>query len=212
MPNYWPAYCLTSDFDSTALSPMQFRNYLVFLGFILAFPAFADTANPAALSEVPHDYRIVPGDVLEISVWREEGLNNKVLVRPDGGISYPLIGGVTAGGLTVEQLRGEIKGRLAEFLSDPEVAVSVVNSNQRVYVVGKVNKPGDFPVPNRVSVMQALAMAGGLTPFADRDDISILRRSGDQTLRLPFDYGDVEGGERLEQNILLENGDVVVVP
>ncbi|MGZ8242585.1 polysaccharide biosynthesis/export family protein [Methylomagnum sp.] len=191
---------------------MQLRNILVFLGFILAFAAFGDTANPASLSELPHDYRIVPGDVLEISVWREEGLNNKVLVRPDGGVSYPLIGGVAAGGLTVEQLRGELKGRLAEFLSDPEVAVSVVNSNQRVYVVGKVNKPGDFPMPNRMSVLQALAMAGGLTPFADRDDIGIIRRVGPETRRLPFDYDSAEDGENLEQNILLENGDVVVVP
>lgn len=191
---------------------MQLRNMLFWLGLALAAPASADTANPAVPGELPYDYRIVPGDVLEISVWREEGLEQKVLVRPDGGISFPLIGNVAAGGLTVDQLRGEIGARLGEFLSAPEVTVSVVNSNQRIYVVGKVNKPGDFPILNRVTVMQALAMAGGLTPFADRDDIAVLRRSGQENLRLPFDYDSVEDGENLEQNVLLQNGDVVVVP
>jgi polysaccharide export outer membrane protein len=191
---------------------MQLRNTLLFLGFALATPVFGDMANPIVTGEVPHDYRIVSGDVLEISVWREEGLNQKVLVRPDGGISFPLIGTVAAGGLTVDQLRGEIAARLGEFLSTPEVTVSVVNSNQKIYVVGKVAKPGDFPMLNRVTVMQALAMAGGLTPFADRDDIAILRRAGKENLRLPFDYDLAEDGENLEQNILLQDGDVVVVP
>jgi polysaccharide export outer membrane protein len=191
---------------------MQLRNMLFWLGLALAASASADTANPVVPGELPYDYRIVPGDVLEISVWREEGLAQKVLVRPDGGISFPLIGNVAAGGLTVDQLRGEIGARLGEFLSAPEVTVAVVNSNQRIYVVGKVNKPGDFPILNRVTVMQALAMAGGLTPFADRDDIAVLRRSGQENLRLPFDYDSVEDGENLEQNVLLQNGDVVVVP
>jgi polysaccharide export outer membrane protein len=191
---------------------MQLRNILVFLGLALAAPAFGDMANPVVPGEVPHDYRIVPGDVLEIAVWREDGLNTKVLVRPDGGISFPLIGNVTAGGLTVEQLRGEIGARLGEFLAAPEVTVAVMSSNQRIYVLGRVNKPGDFPMVNRISVMQALALAGGLATFADRDDIAILRRSGPETLRLPFDYDSVRDGENLDQNILLENGDVVVVP
>ena len=191
---------------------MSIRSLLYFALFALVTPAFGDVAKPAVSGEIPHFYRIVPGDVLEISVWREEGLNQKVLVRSDGGISFPLVGNVTAGGLTVDQLRAAITAKLAEFLSDPEVNVAVVNSNQRVYVVGKVNKPGDFPMVNRISVMQALAMAGGLTPFADRGDIAILRRSGTETLRLSFDYGDVADGDELEQNILLQDGDVVVVP
>jgi polysaccharide export outer membrane protein len=184
---------------------------LLLLGPVSALAA-PETADASALREMPHDYKIVPGDVLEISVWKEEGLINKVLVRPDGGISFPLIGNLIAGGLTVDQLRGEIRGKLTEFLSEPEVTVSVVNSNQRIYVVGKVAKPGEFPIASRVTVMQALAMAGGLTPFADGGDISILRRTAAETLRLPFDYDDVESGENLEQNIPLQNGDVVVVP
>lgn len=191
---------------------MRFRHLLAFLASCFALPAPGDAGNPSVVGQPPYDYRIVPGDVLEISVWREEGLNNKVLVRADGGISYPLIGNAIAGGLTVEQLRGDLKDRLAEFLTDPEVSVSVVNSNQRVYVVGKVNKPGDFPMPSRITVMQALALAGGLTPFADRDDIGVLRHDGPGTVRLPFDYDSAEAGEDLRQNILLENGDVVVVP
>jgi polysaccharide export outer membrane protein len=191
---------------------MQLRNTLVLLALALASPLSGHAANPLVTGEVPHDYRIVPGDMLEISVWREDGLNQKVLVRPDGGISFPLIGNVAAGGLTVDQLRDEIGRRLGEFLSSPEVTVSVLNSNQRIYVVGKVNKPGEFPMFTRVSVLQALAMAGGLTPFADRDDIAVLRRTDKENLRLPFDYDSIENGESLEQNILLQNGDVVVVP
>ncbi len=164
------------------------------------------------MGEVAQDYRIVPGDILEISVWREEGLKEKVLVRPDGGISFPLLGDLPAGGLSVEQLRGELAARLGEFLSEPEVTVAVVSTNQKVYVLGKVNRPGDIPMPKRVTVMQALAMAGGLTPYADHDDIAVLRREGAETLRFLFDYDGVAGGETLEQNILLRDGDVVVVP
>ncbi len=191
---------------------MQILKFALLLLFTLVAPVFGEAPNSPPRAEVSSDYRIVPGDVLEISVWREEHLDNKILVRPDGGISFPLIGTVSAGGLTVDQLRSEIAGRLAAFISNPEVTVSVVNTNQKVYVLGKVNKPGEFPMASRITVMQALAMAGGLTPFADRDSISILRRSGTETLRLSFDYDSAEDGDDLEQNILLQNGDVVVVP
>jgi polysaccharide export outer membrane protein len=196
---------------------MRFCYVLLFLmslaTFALSAPAAPTAPKPGlAKPELPYDYQIVPGDVLEISVWREEGLDLKILVRPDGGISFPLIGSVVAGGRTVDQLRDEISKRLGDFLSSPEVTVAVVNSNQKIYVVGKVGKPGEFLILKRITVMQALAMAGGLTPFADRDDIGILRRKGKDELRLPFDYDSVESGEKLEQNILLQDGDVVVVP
>jgi polysaccharide export outer membrane protein len=194
---------------------MQTRNLVLLLGLALAFAAFGDAGyapNPASLGETPQSYRIAPSDVLDISVWREESLNSKVLVRPDGAISFPLLGELAAAGLTIEQLRQEIAARLGEFLSEPEVTVAVVNTNQRVYVLGKVVKPGDFPIADRVTVTQALAMAGGLTPFADRDDIAVLRRAGAETRRFLFDYDSIEDGENLEQDILLQNGDVVVVP
>jgi polysaccharide export outer membrane protein len=191
---------------------MQFRNIVLYFCVFFVSPLLADEANPAVTSQIPHDYRIVPGDVLEISVWREEGMESKVLVRPDGQISFPLVGNLPAGGRTVDEVRSELKSRLGEFLSSPEVTVQVLNSNQKVFVVGKVAKPGEIPMLNRISVLQALAIAGGLTPFADRDDISVLRRTEKGNLRLPFDYDTVESGENLDQNILLQNGDVVVVP
>lgn len=179
--------------------------------FIAAGSVSADAANPTPLLQMPQDYRIVPGDVLEISVWREEGLTKQVLVRADGGLSFPLVGDLAAGGLTVEDVRATVTDRLSEYLADPVVSVSVITTSQKIYVVGKVNKPGEFVTPGRVTVMHALALAGGLNPFADRDDITILRQRGDQTTPLPFDYDAVAAGEDLEQNILLMNGDVVVV-
>jgi len=191
----------------------------IFLSFVIFLAVsgigLADAADPAQTSQIAQvapDYRIVAGDVLEISVWKEEGLTNKALVRPDGGISFPLVGNLQAEGQTAEQLKKELAKRLAEFLSDPAVTVSIISTNQKVYVVGKVNKPGEVPLTSHITVTQALSMAGGLSAFADEDDIKILRRSGNQTISLPFDYKSVSDGEDLEQNIELINGDVVLVP
>jgi len=185
---------------------------LLLIVFFFAPQAFSDEAKATVVRDLPQDYRIVPGDGLEISVWKEEGMSSKLLVRPDGGISFPLIGEMNAAGLTVSQLRAELVKRLGGLISEPDVTVSVTGSNQKIYVLGKVNKPGDFPMFSRLSVMQALALAGGLTTFADRDDIKVLRQVGGRTETFHFDYDDVADGEELEQNILLMNGDTVVVP
>jgi polysaccharide export outer membrane protein len=180
------------------------------IGSVSAAPPARPDPLPAA--QVPPDYRVGPGDVLEISVWKEEELNKQALVRPDGGITFPLIGEIPAGGRTVDQIKREVVRRLADYVSDPEVSVALVTINQKIYVVGKVNKPGEFVTPDRVSVMQALSMAGGLTPFADNDDIVIIRHIGGRETVLPFDYDAVANGNGLEQNIWLQRGDVVVVP
>ena len=158
-------------------------------------------------------YRVGPEDVLEISVWHEDALKKEVLVRPDGGISYPLIGEVQAAGKTVLAISQEIAKRLERFIPDPAVSVAILKvGSQRVYVIGKVNKPGEYPVGRYVDVLQALSMAGGLTPFADGNDIRVMRREGERQVVLPFAYGRVVRGEKLEQNIQLRGGDVVVVP
>ena len=191
---------------------MQKTFLSIFLFFAGMTIGFADTANPAPSRQMAQDYRISPGDALDISVWKEEGLASKTLVRPDGGISFPLIGNLTAEGLTADQLKKEIAKRLGEYLSDPEVTVSVLATNQKVFVVGKVNKPGEVQLTSPLTVIQALAMAGGLAPFADEDDIKILRRSDHETISLPFDYDSVSKGDDLEQNIQLQNGDVILVP
>jgi polysaccharide export outer membrane protein len=172
-------------------------------------PATARTGTTAALP----DYGIQPGDVLTVSVWKEEGLQSEVLVRPDGGISFPLIGDVSAAGKSVQQLSALISERLVKYIPDPVVTVSMkALTGNTVYVIGKVNKPGEFLVTHYVDVMQALSMAGGANPFAALNDIKILRREGGRQSAISFRYGDVESGKKLEQNIILKSGDIVVVP
>ena len=177
----------------------------------------ADPKPPSTSSQAPEidpsSYKVGPEDQLEISVWREDTLKKEVLVRPDGGISYPLIGEVKAAGKTVAEIRDEIARRLDKFIPDAAVSVVILKiGSQRIYVVGKVNKPGDFPLGRYVDVLQALSMAGGLTQFANGDDIRVMRRESERQVVLPFEYGRVVRGQKLEQNILLRAGDVVVVP
>ncbi|HEX6993498.1 MAG TPA: polysaccharide biosynthesis/export family protein [Gammaproteobacteria bacterium] len=158
-------------------------------------------------------YLVQPGDLLHISVWGEEGLDQDVLVRPDGGFSFPLAGDLSAVGKTVEELRQEVTERLARYIPGSVVTVAVreINGN-KIYVLGQVNNPGEFVMNPRIDVMQALSIAGGTTAFASTNDIFILRRENGRQVALPFRLDDVVRGRNLEQNILLESGDVVVVP
>jgi polysaccharide biosynthesis/export protein len=158
-------------------------------------------------------YFVQPGDLLHISVWKEEGLDQEVLVRPDGGFSFPLAGDLNAVGKTVEALRQEITDRLARYIPGLVVTVSVrqINGN-KVYVLGQVNNPGEFVMNPRIDVMQALSIAGGTTAFASTTNIFVLRRQNGRQVALPFRLDDVVRGRNLDQNILLESGDVVVVP
>lgn len=172
-----------------------------------------ENARRAAEAAADQAYRVGPEDVLDISVWKEDGLKRDVIVRPDGGFSFPLIGEVEAQGKSISQLREEISGRLERFIPDPVVTVAIIKiSSQRVYVIGKVNKPGEFMIGRAIDVLQALSMAGGLTPFAASNDIKVVRRSEGRNVTFPFRYSDIERGQRLEQNITLLPGDVVIVP
>jgi polysaccharide export outer membrane protein len=167
--------------------------------------------STAALAQEP--YTVKPGDVLSISVWKEPDLQGPVLVRPDGQFSFPLAGQVDARGKTVAELQQTVAERLRKFISDPVVTVSIQEvKGNKVYVLGQVNKPGEFVVNPRVDVMQALSMAGGTTAFASLGEIVILRRSEQGQQALPFRYADVARGRNLQQNITLQAGDVVVVP
>jgi polysaccharide export outer membrane protein len=170
-------------------------------------------AQAAASQVVEEKYQLGPDDVVEVSVWKEPDLTKQIVVRPDGKISYPLIGEVQASGKTVKQLREEISKRLEKYVTDAQVTVILLKTqNYKIYVVGKVNKPGEFLVGRPVDVMQALAMAGGLTPFASPSNIVVLRHVGNTEQKLPFNYKDVSKGLFLEQNVTLIPGDVVVVP
>lgn len=154
-----------------------------------------------------------PGDVLEISVWKDEALSRQVVVRPDGKISFPLIGDVVARGRTVSQLREAVEGKIKAFVPDAPVNVMVIQvGSPKVYVVGKVAKPGLYIMGEPLRVMQVLAMAGGMTPFAKKNDIIIIRKDNGGQQVYPFNYSKVADGKDLGQNIRLEPGDTVVVP
>ena len=170
------------------------------------------SVSAAPLADVT--YTVKPGDTLLVSVWKEPDLQGPVLVRPDGQFSFPLAGQMDARNKTVTELQTELTAKLKKFISDPVVTVSIQEiKGNKVYVIGQVQKPGDFVVNPRVDVMQALSMAGGTTPFAALGDIMILRRNDQgQQQALPFKYTDVVRGRNLDQNIMLQAGDVVVVP
>ena len=158
-------------------------------------------------------YRIQPGDVLEVSVWQEENLQKQVLVRPDGGMSFPLAGDMQAAGKSVAEVQKLITERLTKYIPDPVVTVSTLKlDGNKVYVIGKVARPGEFQANRYLDVVQALSMAGGMTPYAADNKITVLRRENGKQRSIPFRYGDIEKGEDLEQNIILQSGDVVVVP
>lgn len=179
--------------------------------FLFATLGMPNMAN--AVEATGGGYLIQPGDVLAVVVWKEEDLKQEVLVRPDGGISFPLAGDIEAGGHTVQEVKSTIVDRIKEFIPDPVVTVLVQKTEgNAIYVLGKVTRPGAFVMQRPLDVTQALAMAGGLATFADENSISILRRAGGSQSALPFRYGDVQKGKSLDQNIMLQPGDVVVVP
>ena len=175
----------------------------------------AAPAPPVAAAPGPADpaYRIGAEDALEISVWKDDSLKATTLVRPDGGISFPLVGELQVAGRTAAQVRDEIARRLARFVPEAEVTVAVVRvASYRVYVIGRVNKPGDFAVGRPIDVLQALTLAGGMTPFAVEDEIRIIRRVDGRQVAIPFDYSRLRKGGDLTQNITLLSGDVLLVP
>lgn len=158
-------------------------------------------------------YTVKPGDILTIAVWKEPELQGDVLVRPDGGFSFPLAGEVDARNRSVAQIQQLVVERLGRYISDPVVSVTVKEiKGNKIYVIGQVNKPGEFIINPTVDVMQALSMAGGMTAFASLSNITILRRQGTVRSSLRFDYTEVVKGRALEQNIELKAGDTVVVP
>ena len=158
-------------------------------------------------------YLLGPEDALEIAVWRDETLKATVLVRPDGGISFPLAGDFIVAGKTAAQVREELVKRLEKFIPEPVVTVSVARvASYRIYVIGRVNKPGDFQAGRNIDVLQALTLAGGMTPFAAEDGIQIIRKVDGKSVSIPFQYSRVRKGGDLSQNITLKSGDVLLVP
>jgi polysaccharide biosynthesis/export protein len=184
--------------------------------------AIASTAAMAA------DYRLRAGDKLEVTVWQDEKLNRTVYVAPDGRIAFPLVGRVQAGGRTVDAVEAEIKSKLQKQYTDEidvTVAVSELKSDRKlrdedaekpldpsIYVTGEVARPGQYFFKTRTNVLQAIALAGGLGPFAAEHRIKIRRKVNGRETLYEFDYGAFVEGEDLSGNMFLRSGDVIVVP
>lgn len=176
---------------------------------LLSGSVAAEDATPVARP----GYRLQPGDVIDISVWKEQDLQHEMLIRPDGGLTFPLAGEIDTTGRTIEDIRGILTDRLKRYVPSPVVTVALKSiGGNRIYVLGKVNHAGEFPIASSVDVMQAISLAGGATPFAALNDIVILRRQNGQQQAFPFHYSDVARGRDLSQNIELQSGDTVVVP
>ncbi len=188
---------------------MNRKSKIVF--FCIVFISFTVTLENVFAES--NSYKINPGDTLEISVWKDESLTREIVVPPDGIISFPLIKDIAVSNLTVEELRDIARKKLSAYIPDANVTVILRNTpSMTAYVVGKVNKPGQFPITLETNVMQILAMAGDLNPYAAGSRILILRQEKGQNIKIPFDYNEVKKGDNLKQNIFLKRGDVVVVP
>jgi polysaccharide biosynthesis/export protein len=162
---------------------------------------------------VPKGFVIGPEDVLAVHFWRDQEMSGDVTVRPDGMITLPLVGDIRAAGFTPELLKHEIEKAASRLITEPSVTVAVKEINSRkVFITGEVTKPGPYPLSGPRTVMQLIAVAGGLLEYADKDNIVVLRTTGGQQKSYKFRYSDVSRGRSLEQNIELQPGDTVVVP
>ncbi|MDD4615875.1 MAG: polysaccharide export protein [Alphaproteobacteria bacterium] len=182
---------------------------LVLLGIF--FSGLTAWQSVAAIDEPP--FTIIGGDVLQITVWKEDGLDREVLVLPGGDITFPLIGTIKAQGKTSAELQADIKFKLKELIPDASVTVAVKAAlGHTINVIGQVAKPGEIVIGRRTTVMQALSQAGGLTPFASQSKINVMRHgdNGDESIKIP--YADIVSGDHLDKDIVLRSGDVVIVP
>jgi polysaccharide biosynthesis/export protein len=203
---------------------LRFHMFLLVLVTLLLHPALtpaqatnSKTDGPrvgnSATAAVDADYKIGAQDVVRIDVWKEPDISRTIPVRPDGKISLPLLNDVQASGLTAMQLAGSIRDGLTKYLTNPQVTVTIVEINsRRVYVTGEVLRTGAIPLLPNMTVLQALASAGGFTQFAKLKDIYLLRMENGQQVKYAFDYKEAVKGKHPERNILLKPGDLIVVP
>jgi polysaccharide biosynthesis/export protein len=174
--------------------------------------AASTTARPVAPPVAP--YVIGPDDVLSIVFWKDKELSAEVTVRPDGKVSLPLLNDIQAQGRTPDELRDALKQAAQAYVEDPNPTVMVKEiKSRRVFITGQVEKPGPYPLTGDTTVLQLIAMAGGVREFADGSNITILRKGENgRTEILPFNYRDVLKRKNLTQNVQLKPGDTVVVP
>jgi len=196
---------------------MKYGRYITIMALLLSAvlqPAIADTANSAPTVPITDtDFTVRAGDVLQVTVWKEDSLDRETLVLPDGTITFPLIGTFNAAGLTPAQLQDAIKIKLEPLIPNAAVTVLVkAPSGHTISVIGQVAKPGELVMNHRTTAMQALSQAGGLTPYASEGKIIILRQIGSAETAIPFPYRDVAEGKNLNEDVALMPGDVIVIP
>jgi polysaccharide biosynthesis/export protein len=152
------------------------------------------------------------GDTIKVTVWKQEEASTDTVIAPDGKISLPLIGEVSAAGLTVDELKTELNKKYADFINEPHVTVTVKEINSlKIYVIGEVTRPGELKLNSTTDVLQAISVAGGFTVYANKSNIKIIRKEGDKKIKINFNYNEVVKGKNLAQNIPLKPGDVIVV-
>lgn len=179
----------------------------------------AGTANTYPVQYAPPmEFLLGAEDVLLVTVWRNQDLSKEIVVRPDGGITMPLIGDIRAAGMTAEGLAKRISERLTEFMSNPIVSVQVKEINSyNVFVLGEVTKPGKYPLKSFATVLQGVSLAGGFTSYASRNGMKVIRKVAGpdgktQQVEIPVRYNDVIAGKGDPGNFYLNSGDVIVVP
>ncbi len=192
---------------------MSLRTLILTFSTVVSLLGCAGAQSYAWREEKTPEFRIGDGDKLRISVWKHDDLSQDVVVRPDGHVSLPLVGEVRASGRSGPEIAHEIETRLAKFYSEPVPVMVLVTEvrSYRVYVLGEVTRPGELSPGQPITVLMGLAMSGGLTPFAQRDAIVIVRRDEAGERRIPFSYSAVVAGD-LQQNLVLQSGDTIVVP
>ena len=178
---------------------------------VVAFIACIAIFMPLAYAQ--DAYLLNPGDQVFIEVWSEPDLQRNTIILPDGNISFPLAGQVNAAGLSLQELQDSIGARLADYITNPVVTVSISEmAGNTIFVIGQVNAPGAFVMSGPMSALQALSLSGGFTAFADTKRIKIIRKLANEDQVLRVNYAELSGGDDLESNHLLQSGDVLVVP
>jgi polysaccharide export outer membrane protein len=182
------------------------------LGMVVCFMVIPTALCWSAAEE--GSYRIGSGDVLEIVTWKEPDFSREeVLVRTDGFISFPLLNDVRAAGLTPSQLKKSLEAGLKNYVSNPEVTVTIVTSgSQRFYILGEVEETGEYPIAKHLTVLQAFALAGGFTEWASKDEILLLRKENGKDITIRVDYKEIADGKNLQQNVTIKADDTIIVP
>lgn len=183
--------------------------WIILLG--LFFSLYSDPVAALEQSKEP-EYIIGKGDILEINVWKEEDLTRTLIVRKDGRISLPLVNDIQAAGITPMQLKKEIQAKLSEYIENPVVTVIVKSQDsKRYYIIGEIKNTGQYELKKDLTIVQALALAGGFTEWADKDDILLLRKTDNRTDQIKIDYHKIISGDDYQQNVILQPDDTIIV-